>query len=77
MGQYEQALDYYQEALAIRQEIGDRSGEGTTRNNIGAVYDNLGQYESALDYYQEALAIRQEIGDAGGGGHPQQHWLGV
>ncbi len=67
-GQYEPALDYYQQALAINQEIGDRQGEGVTLNNIGLVYDNLGQYQPALDTYQQALAIRQEIGDRNGEG---------
>ncbi|ASC73061.1 hypothetical protein XM38_040230 [Halomicronema hongdechloris C2206] len=68
LGQYEQALGYYQDALVIRQEIGDRAGEGVTLNNIGAVYDNLGQYEQALGYFQDALAISQEIGDRAGEG---------
>jgi tetratricopeptide (TPR) repeat protein len=62
------ALDFYQDALAIRQEIGDRLGEGSTLNNIGAVYDNLGQYEVALNFYQDALAIWQEIGNRAGEG---------
>ena len=42
LGRYEQALDYYQKALAIAKDIGDREGEGTRLNNIGSVYDNLG-----------------------------------
>ena len=28
LGQVEKAIDYYQQALAISQEIGDRRGEG-------------------------------------------------
>jgi CHAT domain-containing protein len=63
LGQYEQALSYYQQALPIQQEIGDRRNEGVTLNNIGAVYDSLGQYQEALSYYQQALPIQQEIGD--------------
>ncbi|MBE9138016.1 tetratricopeptide repeat protein [Nodosilinea sp. LEGE 07088] len=63
-GQYEQALGYYTEALAIARDIGDREGEGSTLNNIGFVYDILGQYEQALGYFTEALAIAREIGDS-------------
>ena len=37
------ALDYYEQALPIRREVGDRAGEATTLNNIGAVYDGLGE----------------------------------
>jgi tetratricopeptide (TPR) repeat protein len=56
-------LEYYQQALAIIRQIGDRSGVGTTLNNIGLVYNYLGQYPKALDYYQQALAIARQIGD--------------
>ncbi len=46
-GQYDQALNQYQQALVIRREIGDRAGEGTTLNNIGEVYRAQGQYQQA------------------------------
>ena len=32
-GQYDQALNYFQQALVIARDIGDRAGEGTTLNN--------------------------------------------
>jgi tetratricopeptide (TPR) repeat protein len=43
--------------------VGDRSGEGTTLNNLGAVYNTLGQKDKALDFFGQALAIRREVGD--------------
>ncbi|HAZ49105.1 MAG TPA: hypothetical protein DCZ55_32825, partial [Cyanobacteria bacterium UBA11371] len=52
-----------QQALAIVREVGYRAMEGTTLNNIGAVYGSLGQYPKALEFFQQALAIRREIGD--------------
>ncbi|EIJ41795.1 tetratricopeptide repeat protein [Beggiatoa alba B18LD] len=55
-----------QQSLAIRQEIGDKSGEGTTLNNIGQIFKARGDYETALRYLQQSLAIRQEIGDVAG-----------
>ncbi|NEQ47512.1 MAG: tetratricopeptide repeat protein [Leptolyngbya sp. SIOISBB] len=67
-GQYENALQFYQDALAIATEIGDRAGEGATLNNIGVVYRALGQYEDALRFSQDALAIATEIGDRSGEG---------
>ncbi len=66
LGQKQEALRYYQQALAIRTEVGDRRGEGTTLNNLGAVYDALGQEQETLRYYQLALAISREVGDRGG-----------
>ena len=39
----EQAIrDFYNQALPIRRQVGDRVGEGTTLNNMGAVYSRLG-----------------------------------
>ncbi len=63
---YAEALDYYEQSLAIRREVGDRAGEGTTLNNIGAVYRNQSNYAEALDYYEQSLAIRREVGDRSG-----------
>ena len=46
----------------IHREVGNRAMEGTTLNNIGAVYDNQGLYEQALASYNQALVIAREIG---------------
>ncbi|HZA25416.1 MAG TPA: tetratricopeptide repeat protein [Dehalococcoidia bacterium] len=62
-GQYREALNYYQQALVIHREVGDRTAEGATLNSIGAVYRSLGQYDQALQNYQQALVIRREVGD--------------
>ena len=55
-----------EQSLAIRQQIGDRAGEGTTLNNISQIYDAQGDYETALTYLKQSLAIRQQIGDRAG-----------
>jgi len=68
LGEYDSALDYLQQSLEIRREIGDRAGEGTTLSNIGALHHALGEYESALDYLQQSLEIRREIGNRAGEG---------
>ncbi len=68
IGDYETALTYLQQSLRIQQEIGDRSGEGTTLNNISQIYDARGDYETALTHLQQSLRIRQEIGDKIGKG---------
>ncbi|NEP63416.1 MAG: CHAT domain-containing protein, partial [Symploca sp. SIO2G7] len=60
--QYAKELEFYQQALAINQEIGDRAQEGITLSNIGITYRELGQYDQALEFYQQALEINQEIG---------------
>ena len=74
VGDRQRALDYYQQALPIQREVGDRAGEAATLNNIGLVYDGLGEPERALDYYQ-AGAAHLPGGRRPGrrSRHPQQH----
>ncbi len=62
-GQHREALNYFQQALDIIREVGDRAGEGATLNNIGFVYDSQGLYDQALEAYQDALVIAREIGN--------------
>jgi tetratricopeptide (TPR) repeat protein len=67
-GQYREALNYFQQALEMALEVGDRAGEGDTLNNIGLVYWNQGLYGQALENYNQALVIRREVGDRDGEG---------
>jgi tetratricopeptide (TPR) repeat protein len=68
LGDYDRALDYLQQSLAIQREIGDKQGEGATLNNLSAIAHARGDYDRALDYLQQSLAIRREIGDKQGEG---------
>jgi tetratricopeptide (TPR) repeat protein len=67
-GDYETALAYLKQSLAIMQQIGDKAGEGTTLGNIGNIYFKQGDYETALEYLKQSLAICQQIGDKAGEG---------
>jgi tetratricopeptide (TPR) repeat protein len=67
-GHYDAALAYYEKSLAIKQEKGDRQGEGVTLNNISQIHQVRGDYDNALDYLEQSLAIRQQIGDRQGEG---------
>jgi len=69
MGQVEKAIDYYEQALVISKEIGDRRGEGSDLGNLGNAYNDLGQVKNAIDYYKQALMISKEIGDRQGEGN--------
>jgi CHAT domain-containing protein/predicted negative regulator of RcsB-dependent stress response len=62
-GQYQKALETFQQVLVIVREVGERLGEGKTLNEIGQVYNKLEQYPKALSFYQQALAIAKEIKD--------------
>ena len=62
LGKYQRAIDYHQQSLKIKREIGDRSGEGNSLNNLGNAYNGLGEDQRAIDYYQQSLEIAREIG---------------
>jgi tetratricopeptide (TPR) repeat protein len=66
LGDYDTALQYLKQSLAIQQEIGDKSGEGTTLNNMATAAHARGDYDTALQYLKQSLAIQQEIGDTAG-----------
>jgi tetratricopeptide (TPR) repeat protein len=61
LGQVDQAIEHYQQALVISREIGDRRGEGNHLGNLGLAYYSLGQVDQAIEHYRQALAIFEEI----------------
>ena len=62
------AIEYYEQALVISREIGDRRGEGTASGQPGHAYAALGEVRRAIEYYEQALVISREIGDRRGEG---------
>ena len=56
------AIEYYEQAVAIAREIGDRRGEGKALGNMGSALYSPGDIDNARDYYQQQLKIVQEIG---------------
>ena len=66
IGDFENALPFMQQSLAIQQQIGDKAGEGATLNNISQVFKAQGDYETALSYLKQSLAIQRQIGDKAG-----------
>jgi tetratricopeptide (TPR) repeat protein len=52
-----------EQSLKISQEIGNKSGEALSLNNISQIYSARGDYETALKYLEQSLKISQEIGD--------------
>ena len=47
LGQYDEAKEYFQEALLITTEIDNR--EGSRYANLGSVFESLGQYDKAKE----------------------------
>ncbi|MBC7929937.1 MAG: tetratricopeptide repeat protein, partial [Rubrivivax sp.] len=66
LGEQQKALEFYNQALALRRAVGDREGEATTLNDIGAVYRGLGELQKALEFLNLALPLRRAVGDRAG-----------
>ena len=67
-GQFQAALQTYQQVLTIRQNSKDKAGIAQTLNQIGEVYTNLSQYDNAMEALQQALNIRKQLNNPAGVG---------
>ncbi|NJK73318.1 MAG: CHAT domain-containing protein [Microcoleus sp. SU_5_6] len=63
---YSQAIAYYQQALNIHRNTGNRYGEADSLNNLGNIYNSLGEYSQAINYHQQSLNIQRDIGNIQG-----------
>ncbi|MGL5835803.1 MAG: tetratricopeptide repeat protein [Waterburya sp.] len=59
----QQAITKWEAALPLWREVGDKSNEALTLNNLGAVYDALGWKQKALDYYHQSLPLSKAVED--------------
>jgi tetratricopeptide (TPR) repeat protein len=63
LGQFEQAISFHQQSLAIARKIGQRRQEQFQLSNLGLSHRALGQIDHAIGFYQETLAIARKVGD--------------
>ncbi len=66
LGNYWKAAEYFEEALKIREKIGDQWGIAMFLSNLGVVFSEKGDYGPAMDYFLRSLKIREKIGDQWG-----------
>jgi adenylate cyclase len=59
-GNYVEAIQFWQEAHALYDSIGDHTGVSTVLSNIGVVYYNEGDKLKALDYYLKSLKVAED-----------------
>jgi CHAT domain-containing protein/Tfp pilus assembly protein PilF len=64
LGQPQQALDYYNQALTISKALGDRRNEARMLNNIGGAYDIMGEPQKALGFYVQSLSLWETLSNA-------------
>ncbi len=60
---YSEALEYFDKAKIIRQELLGENHPDTAQiyNNIGLVYDNQRKYNRAIEYFEKALRIKFSV----------------
>ncbi|WP_242051283.1 tetratricopeptide repeat protein [Nostoc spongiaeforme] len=68
LGEYQRAIEFFQQSLEIFREIGDRNGVGNSLGNLGNAYNFLGENQRAIEFHQQSLEIFREIGDRFGVG---------
>ncbi|MGK7898714.1 MAG: tetratricopeptide repeat protein, partial [Xenococcus sp. (in: cyanobacteria)] len=50
ISQYREAIEFYEQSLAISLEIGDHNGQASALNNLGNPYHALGKYPQAIEF---------------------------
>ena len=66
LGEYVSALDQLAKALAVAEEIGDRSLQAYALDRFAGVHDAAGHLDVAEQAHERALALHRELGDAMG-----------
>jgi tetratricopeptide (TPR) repeat protein len=62
-GQLDEASDWYQQAIQIREELGLRSLLAADYHQLGITAHDRGQLDEASDWYRKALTIKEELSD--------------
>ncbi len=62
LGDYQKAINYYQQSLQIAREIGDLRIQAIVWFNLGITRQNLQQKSEAKTAYENARKLFQEIG---------------
>ena len=63
IGKSDIAVGYFEKALSIQHDIGDRRGEGKSLGYLGVAYDQLGNPRRAVGYHEQYLAVARELVD--------------
>ena len=62
-GEYDEALEYYEEGLVIAQEQGDTRGEAFLHKNSGLARWRLGSYDAAREHFEAGIELARQLDD--------------
>ena len=63
---YDLAIKFYEDALLVKEQIGNPKQIATTLNNLGEVYLNTNKLIQAEDHFLRSLALKEKSGDVKG-----------
>ncbi len=63
LGDEERAIEFFSQALRLRQEIGDRDAEASALANLAHVHLSAGRRREGLDHLQKALGLSRVFGN--------------
>ncbi|VVB93053.1 Photosystem I assembly protein Ycf3 [uncultured archaeon] len=66
LGELDKALEYYESALKLNEELELKERIAIGLGNIGIVYQIKGALDKALEYYESALKLNEELGNKEG-----------
>ncbi len=66
MGEYEKAIESFQQARELYAEAGDLHGVAEMLNNLGVTYRQTGQWDEALRVLGEAQRVFADLADRNG-----------
>lgn len=61
IGKYDSAINYYNDALHINQELNDKAGMVRDQINIGTLYKDQSDFSKAIEFYYRALKLAQDL----------------
>ncbi len=66
LGEQDEALQAHQQALAVREELGDSVDLGHTYNNLGALFRRYGHLQEAEEHLRTAIKHLAAESDSSG-----------
>jgi tetratricopeptide (TPR) repeat protein len=66
LGEFQNALDSYNQALPLSQQAGAIAEEAAILNSLGQLYNDLADLDTARKYHNQALPLLYQLNDKGG-----------
>ena len=76
LGEKEQALEHYHQALSLYRALGDRLREVAILYHLGALHHSLEERQQALEHYNQALPLFRALGHRQGEARSEKRRVG-